>query len=118
MVNSPVYPPFFRTVREVERTVEDVPLTRAANAAGNLDLAGLERAFAGGVAAYLLCTPHNPLGKVFAPRGSRGRSRTLAQRYGVLVIADEIHAPLTMPGATFTPVPHRRRSARTATPSR
>ena len=94
-------PPLFRTVREVERTVEDVPLLRR-NGGWDLDLDGLERAFAGGAAAYLLCSPHNPLGKVFTA-GELGAIAQLARRYGVLVVADEIHAPLTMPGAAFTP---------------
>ena len=101
VVNSPVYPPFFRTVREVERTVEDVPLRRDERG-WELDLSALERAFAGGAVAYLLCSPHNPLGKVFSPADLTAIA-TLAKRYGVLVIADEIHAPLTMAGATFTP---------------
>jgi cystathionine beta-lyase len=101
VINSPVYPPFFRTVREVERTVDDVPLLRR-EGGWDLDLAGLERAFAGGAAAYLLCSPHNPLGKVFTADELRAIAQ-LAKRYGVLVVADEIHAPLTMPGATFTP---------------
>jgi cystathionine beta-lyase len=101
VVNSPVYPPFFRTVREAERLVEDVPLRRDEHD-WELDFAALERAFAGGAAAYLLCSPHNPLGKVFTP-ADLGTIAALAKRYGVLVIADEIHAPLTMAGATFTP---------------
>jgi cystathionine beta-lyase len=101
VVNSPVYPPFFRTVREVERAVEDVPLLRGEHG-WDVDLAGLERAFAGGAAAYLVCSPHNPVGKVFTA-ADLGAIARLAKRYGVLVIADEIHAPLTMPPATFTP---------------
>jgi cystathionine beta-lyase len=102
VVNSPVYPPFYRVIGEVERQVEDVPLLRAEDGSWSFDLAGLERAFAGGAAAYLLCSPHNPLGKVFTP-AELGTIAELAKRYGVLVVADEIHAPLTMPGATFTP---------------
>jgi cystathionine beta-lyase len=62
----------------------------------------LERAFAGGASAYLLCSPHNPLGKVFGP-AELTKIAQAAKRHGVLVIADEIHAPLTLPGATFTP---------------
>ena len=110
VVNSPVYPPFYRTVGEAQRQIEDVPLIR--NDEGwELDFPALERAFAGGAAAYLLCSPHNPLGKVFA-RDTLTRIAELAKRYGVLVIADEIHAPLTMPGATFVPFLSDRRSAR------
>jgi cystathionine beta-lyase len=102
VVNSPVYPPFYRVVGEVERAIEDVPLLRGAGGSWSLDFAGLERAFAGGAAAYLLCSPHNPLGMVFdAP--TLTRIAELAKKYNVLVIADEIHAPLTMNGATFVP---------------
>jgi cystathionine beta-lyase len=102
VVNSPVYPPFYRVVGEVERQIEDVPLLRGDDGAWSLDLAGLERAFAGGAAAYLLCSPHNPLGMVF-DLTTLACIAELAKEYNVLVIADEIHAPLTMAGATFVP---------------
>jgi cystathionine beta-lyase len=102
VVNSPVYPPFYRVTGEVERTIEDVPLLRADDGTWSLDLAGLERAFAGGAAAYLLCSPHNPLGMVF-DLTTLACIAELAKEHNVLVIADEIHAPLTMSGATFVP---------------
>jgi cysteine-S-conjugate beta-lyase len=102
VVNSPVYPPFYRVIGEVERTVEDVPLLRAEDGSWSLDLAGLERAFAGGAAAYLLCSPHNPLGMVF-DLTTLACIAELAKEHNVLVIADEIHAPLTMDGAVFVP---------------
>lgn len=102
VVNSPVYPPFYRVVGEVERQIEDVPLLRGEDGSWKLDLAGLERAFAGGAKAYLLCSPHNPLGMVF-DLTTLACVAELAKEHDVLVIADEIHAPLTMPGATFVP---------------
>ncbi|HEY5350244.1 MAG TPA: aminotransferase class I/II-fold pyridoxal phosphate-dependent enzyme [Candidatus Lustribacter sp.] len=102
VVNSPVYPPFYRVVGEVERQIEDVPLVRGDDGAWSFDLAGLERAFAGGAAAYLLCSPHNPLGMVFDAT-TLACIAELAKEHHVLVIADEIHAPLTLPGATFVP---------------
>ncbi len=101
VINSPVYPPFYHIIAEVGRTVENVPLIRDA-AGWSLDFAGLERAFAGGASAYVLCSPHNPLGLVFAER-DLVRIAELARRYGVVVIADEIHAPLTYVGATHVP---------------
>jgi cystathionine beta-lyase len=101
VVNSPVYPPFYAIVPEVERAIENVPLVRA-GATWSLDFAALERAFAGGAHAYLLCSPHNPVGRVFTV-AELTRVAELAQRYGVVVIADEIHAPLTYPGVTHVP---------------
>jgi cysteine-S-conjugate beta-lyase len=101
VVNPPVYPPFFATIAEVERRVVEVPLARGADGWA-LDLAGLERAFAAGARAFLFCNPHNPVGRVFAPDDVRAVAE-LAARYDVAVLADEIHAPLTLPGAAHTP---------------
>jgi cystathionine beta-lyase len=103
VVNSPVYPPFFDTIAAVGRIVEDVPLLRGAGG-WTIDLAALERAFAGGARAYLLCSPHNPLGRVFE-RDTLAGVAALSARYGVPVIADEIHAPLVLPGAVHTAFP-------------
>ena len=102
VVNSPVYPPFYRVVGEVQRVIEDVPLLRQPDGSWKLDLAGLERAFKGGAKAYLLCSPHNPLGMVFDVM-TLACIAELAKEHGVLVIADEIHAPLTMSGTAFVP---------------
>jgi cystathionine beta-lyase len=101
VVNQPVYPPFFSTITDGGRVVVNAPL--AASFRGwELDLDALERAFADGAAAYLLCNPHNPTGRVFT-REELVHVAVLADRHGVLVLADEIHAPLTLPGADHTP---------------
>jgi cystathionine beta-lyase len=68
----------------------------------DLDLDRLEAAFAAGARGYLLASPHNPTGRVFSA-ADLGRIGSLAERYGVIVIADEIHASLTLPGARHTP---------------
>jgi cysteine-S-conjugate beta-lyase len=68
-----------------------------------LDLDLIEREFASGAAAYVLCNPHNPVGRVHPPEELNALIE-LAHRYGVIVISDEIHAPLVLPGATFTPL--------------
>ncbi len=63
-------------------------------------------------ARYLLCHPHNPTGRSFLASRSRGR-RELAARYGVTVIADEVHcAASTLPGRVARPLPHGRRRRR------
>ena len=97
VVNPPVYPPFFGSVRDTGRTVAEAPL-----AAGRLDLDALERAFAAGARAYLLCNPHNPTGTVFT-RDELAAVAELAAAHGVLVVSDEVHAPMTLPGAAHTP---------------
>jgi cysteine-S-conjugate beta-lyase len=101
VINPPVYPPFFAAVREIERRVVEAPLVRAAGGF-QLDLDGLRDAFAAGARALLLCNPHNPTGRVLA-RSELEAVAELAGRYDAVVVADEIHAPLTLPGATHTP---------------
>ncbi|MFI5675288.1 MalY/PatB family protein [Streptomyces cellulosae] len=103
VVNPPVYPPFFQFVAHMDRTVAEAPL----GADGRLDLGTLEetfrRAVAGGRrAAYLLCSPHNPTGTVHTADELTAVA-ALAGRYGVRVVADEIHAPLVTAGARFVP---------------
>jgi cystathionine beta-lyase len=93
VITPPVYPPFFAGIPEAGRRVVEVPL-----ASGELDLDGLERAFAGRARAFLLCNPHNPTGRVL-DRDRLEAVAALAERHDVLVLADEIHAPLTLPGA-------------------
>ncbi|HZQ02931.1 MAG TPA: MalY/PatB family protein [Gaiellaceae bacterium] len=101
VITPPVYPPFFATIREIGRAVAEAPLATAAGGC-ELDLDRLERAFAAGARTLLLCNPHNPTGRVFS-RLELERLATLAERHGVAVVADEIHAPLTLPGTAFTP---------------
>jgi cystathionine beta-lyase len=103
VITPPVYPPFFSYIPEAGGVVEEVPLLETGGDAGwSLDLAGLERAFAGGARAFLLCNPHNPLGLVH-PAGELAAVAELADRYGVAVVSDEVHAPLVHRDAVFTP---------------
>jgi cysteine-S-conjugate beta-lyase len=101
-ISPPVYPPFFDWVTEAGTRLLEVPL--ACGAAGwRLDLAALEAAFATHPAAYVLCNPHNPVGRVHSADELAALVR-LAQMYRVTIVSDEIHGPLVLPGATFTPL--------------
>jgi cystathionine beta-lyase len=101
VINSPVYHSFFDWVAEVGMVIEDVPLLPAKKT-WDLDLEGVEKAFKNGAKFYLLCNPHNPLGKVFT-EAELISIAALAQKYGVVVISDEIHAPLTYASEQFVP---------------
>ncbi|MCF3101209.1 aminotransferase class I/II-fold pyridoxal phosphate-dependent enzyme [Streptomyces roseoverticillatus] len=103
VVNPPVYPPFFGFLEHEDRRVVEAPL----GPDGRLDAVALEAAFrqaaAGGRrAAYLLCNPHNPTGAVHT-RAELAAVAELAGAYGIRVVADEIHAPLVLPGAEYVP---------------
>lgn len=101
VITPPVYPPFFELVPEAGHEVLEVPLLEEAGAY-RLDLDGVERAFAGGAAAILLCNPHNPLGLLHTA-DELAALAALAERHGALVVSDEIHAPLVHSAGGFTP---------------
>ncbi len=103
VVSAPYYPPFHAFVSHDGRRVLEAPL----GTGGRVDLDVLDAAFSRARAqssrvAYLLCNPHNPTGAV-PSRAELERVAALARRHGVRVVADEIHAPLVLAGATFTP---------------
>ncbi|MFF0153829.1 MalY/PatB family protein [Micromonospora sp. NPDC005203] len=103
VVNCPVYPPFYEFVAHADRRIVEAPL----GADLRLDLGTLEDAFrqarAGGrAAAYLLCSPHNPTG-VLHTADELAAVTDVAERHGVRVVADEIHAPVVGGGARFVP---------------
>jgi cystathionine beta-lyase len=102
IVSPPVYAPFFGWVSEAGARLREVPLAHDENG-WRLDLAALETAFADHPAAYLLCNPHNPVGRVHTAEELEALV-ALARRFGVVIISDEIHAPLVLPGASFTPL--------------
>jgi len=101
-ISPPVYPPFFDWTPEAGVRTHEVPL-HLDEAGYRLDLAAIEAAFAQHPAAYVLSNPHNPVGRVHTADELRALV-TLAQRYRVVIVSDEIHAPLVLPGAAYTPI--------------
>lgn len=99
VVNTPVYGPFHGFIRNHGRRLVRAPL----DTRHRLDLGALERAFADpATTAFLLCSPHNPTGTVHTAEELRAVA-VLAERHGVRVVADEIHAPLVLSGTGFVP---------------
>ncbi|MGV9253432.1 MalY/PatB family protein [Streptomyces sp. NPDC003697] len=103
VVNCPVYPPFYQFVRSLGRPVVEAPL----GADGRIAFAALRDAFRRAARraqrpVYLLCSPHNPTGTVHTAAELTEVAR-LAREHGVRVVADEIHAPIVAPDASFVP---------------
>lgn len=103
VVSPPVYPPFYGFVEHEDRRVVEAPLGEDGRLRASALEAAFRRATAGGRrAAYLLCNPHNPTGTVHT-RAELTAVAELANAYGIRVVADEIHAPLVLPGAQYVP---------------
>ncbi len=101
LIQPPVYGPFFETVKRLGRAVEESPLLNTPDG-WRMDFEGLERAFESGVRLMFLCSPHNPVGRVWT-REELSRLFEIANRYGALIVSDEIHA-------SFAFEPHRHTS--------
>ena len=95
---TPGYPPFFTELPQSGVELVLLPLS----AEGVVDLDALDAALAGGVRALVLANPHNPTGRVLQ-RIELDQIAELCTGYGCWVLADEIHAPLVLEGATHTP---------------
>jgi cysteine-S-conjugate beta-lyase len=103
VINPPVYPPFFFRLGFTGRRVVEAPLRQLGDGRYDLDPEALDRALAqDGVSAYLLCSPHNPVGRVWS-RDQLCTAADICQRHGAALLVDEIHAPLVLPGAQYVP---------------
>jgi len=100
LLQSPVYHPFFTAIENNGCELVNNQL-RFENGQYVMDFQDLEEKLAGGVKLFLLCSPHNPVGRVWT-RVELERVAQLCLKYQVLVIADEIHFDLVYRGYEHT----------------
>lgn len=99
LIQTPVYPPFASVVEHNGRRLVRNQLLRDGNRY-RIDFEDLERKFqTEQVKLFLLCSPHNPVGRVWTKEELRSLGQ-LCLRYGVKVFSDEIHCDFTYPGHT------------------
>lgn len=102
LITTPVYPPFSGSIKRTGRTLVTSPLLVEDNYC-SFDYRDIERKFKKkNVKAMILCSPHNPLGRVWK-KGELEELFDLCQKYNVLVISDEVHGDLIMPDQEFVP---------------
>lgn len=93
IVQAPVYPPFFQSVTAQQRRLIVNPLRRDRAGRYRFDFDDLERKIDADTRLLLLCSPHNPVGRVW----ERDELETLAEiccRHDLRIFSDEIHADL------------------------
>ncbi len=102
LIQTPVYNCFFSSIRNNGCEIVESPLVYADNTY-SIDFEDLERKVSDPkVKAMILCNPHNPAGRVWS-RDELIRIGEICIRHDVVVIADEIHCELVMPGYEYTP---------------
>ena len=99
LIQQPVYYPFANKVTENDRQLVVNPLVLK-NGRYEMDFADMERKIVDyHVKMLLLCSPHNPVGRVWT-KEELLRVGEICQKHGVLVVSDEIHADFTYAGHT------------------
>lgn len=97
LINTPVYPPFARSIKLNNRRLITNSLVEK-DGLFEIDFDQLEKDFVEeNVKLYVLCNPHNPGGRVWEKEVLE-KIGQLCQKYGVLLISDEIHQDLALFG--------------------
>ncbi|NBJ69270.1 MULTISPECIES: PatB family C-S lyase [Clostridia] len=102
LIQTPVYTPFYHVIKSHGRQIVKNPLRYEDNYY-QIDFNDFEEKLKQGVKAFILCSPHNPVGRVWKREELEELSR-LCLAYNVLIISDEIHCDLTFPDEIHIPI--------------
>ena len=103
LIQSPVYPPFFSVVKENGREVENCQLMES-DGDYRIDFTAFEESAAKpDVKLFFLCSPHNPVGRVWTKEELTALA-DICLAHDVVIVADEIHSDLIMDGQTHVPM--------------
>lgn len=102
LITSPVYPPFFNVPGHQQRNIVECRMIEE-KGKYSIDFEEFERCLKKDVKLFILCNPHNPAGIVWSNEELK-QMLELCNKYNVLVLSDEIHADLVLPGSVHTPL--------------
>lgn len=100
MIQPPVYPPFFEVIESLDRQV--LPNRLQLGEKWHMDFSELESQLPS-AKAFLLCNPHNPVGRVWTAEDLLSLSRACLKA-GVPILSDDIHCDFVYPGHKYTPL--------------
>jgi cystathionine beta-lyase len=103
VILTPAYPPLLRVPGNVGLAPQLPALARRSDGRHEIDFDALERAITPRTRAFLLCNPHNPVGRVYT-RAELERVAEICLRHGLTVIADEVHCDLVYTGHEHVPM--------------
>ena len=103
LVQTPVYPPILRAHGNHGLTREEHALTRGPDGRYTVDLHAFARAIAERTKLFLLCNPHNPVGRAFTRKDLEGMAAACLRR-DLHIVADEIHGDLVLDGRPHVPL--------------
>ncbi len=103
LVQTPVYPPFLSAPGNAGLQRQEMRLSLQADGSYAIDWEAFEAAIDEHTRLFILCNPHNPVGRVFR-KDELERMAEICLRHGVLICSDEIHCDLTFSGHQHIPI--------------
>ncbi len=103
LVQTPVYPPILDAPGQAGLECRALELARDPDGAYGFDPEAFDTALGSGTDLFILCNPHNPVGRAFRRDELEAMAEACLRR-GAAICADEIHADLVYPGSTHLPV--------------
>ena len=100
IINTPAYGPLYQAVVKNHRKVVESPLILE-NGSYKIDFAHLESVVTDKTKMFILCSPHNPVGRVWT-REELEEVGALCKKHDLLLFVDEIHGDIVAEGVTFT----------------
>lgn len=98
MTATPIYPPFTSAPRNQKRRCIAVPLTES-NGRATFDRDAMEAAITPDTRVFILCNPHNPVGRVYDHEELQWLG-DFCQRHDLVLVSDEIHCDLVLEADT------------------
>ncbi|MEZ5020229.1 MAG: PatB family C-S lyase [Bacteroidales bacterium] len=102
IIQPPVYPPFFGAVNDHGRKLVFNQLVETAEGF-RIDFEGLRKAITPKTRMLILSNPHNPVGRVWT-RDELTELAEICSEKGIVILSDEIHSDLLLPGAKHIPL--------------
>jgi cystathionine beta-lyase len=103
LLQTPMYPPILRVPENVGLSSDEMELSHPADGRYVIDFDRFETAIRERTRVFLLCNPHNPVGRVYR-REELTRMAEICLRRGLWICADEIHCELTFSGQQHVPI--------------
>jgi cystathionine beta-lyase len=103
LIQTPVYPPILVAPEIAGRECLQNALIRSEDGKYEIDFDDFEKQCSKGVKLFILCNPHNPVGRVFTEMEMK-KMAEICLRHGVIICSDEIHGDLIYSGYQHLPI--------------
>lgn len=103
LVQPPVYPPMLMAADTTQRRRVDAPLSLQADGSYTVDFDAFDAAITPDTRMFLLCNPHNPIGRVYG-RDELSTMAEICLKHDLTIVSDEIHSDLIYSGYRHTPI--------------